>query len=172
MHRVAITSESNIFTMPDFQFVTERVAVGGAIATVENMLLIAEAGITHVIDMQLEFDDRTIADGTGVEVLWMQCPDDFQPKPTEMFWEGALFALAALDNPEARVLIHCAAGVHRGPMMTLAVLGAIGHDVDEAVHMITSVRPRAEFPDVYLESVEDFVREYRAAEKEEAGEPE
>ena len=31
---------------------------------------------------------------------------------------------AALDDPDARVYVHCAAGVHRAPMMTLAVLCA------------------------------------------------
>jgi protein-tyrosine phosphatase len=34
------------------------------------------------------------------------------------------FGLAALDEPSSKIFIHCAAGVHRAPMMTLAVLGA------------------------------------------------
>ncbi|MBI2816552.1 MAG: dual specificity protein phosphatase family protein [Acidobacteria bacterium] len=155
--------------MVDFQFVTERVAVGGAINTLDNMRRVAEAGITHVIDMQLEFDDRSIADGTGVQVLWMECPDDFLPKPNEMFWEGALFAMAALEDPQGRILIHCAAGIHRGPMMTFAILRVMGYGREDALSMISSARPQAEFPDVYVESVEDFVREYLAAEQEEQG---
>lgn len=157
--------------MPDFQFVTNRVAVGGAIGTVENMQKLAEAGITHVIDLQLEFDDRTISDGTGIEILWMQCPDDFMPKASELFWEGVTFTLAALERPKARVLIHCAAGIHRAPMMTLAVLRVLGYDTDHAVALISAVRPQAEFPDVYLESVEDFMREYRISQQEESGRP-
>ncbi len=152
--------------MLDFQFVTDRLAIGGTISTLENMRRIAQSGITHVVDMQLEFDDRTIVGETGVEVLWIECADDFLPKPTEMFWDGALFTLEALENPEARVLFHCAAGIHRSPMMLLAILRVLGYERENARRLIGSVRPQAEFPEVYLDSVEDFVSEYRATQEE------
>ena len=32
------------------------------------------------------------------------------------------FALEAIKDPQAKVFVHCAAGVHRAPMMTLAIL--------------------------------------------------
>lgn len=150
--------------MIDYQFVTERLAIGGAIDTIENMRKLARAGITHVVDMQLEFDDRTIVGESGVEVLWLECADDFMPKPAELFWDGALFTLQALEGPKARVLFHCAAGIHRGPMMLFAILRILGHEREEAIDLIGSVRPQAEFPEVYVESVEDFIREYRAVE--------
>ncbi len=149
--------------MIDYQFVTDRLAIGGAINSTENMQKIARAGFTHVVDMQLEFDDRTIVGDTGVQVLWLECADDFQPKPSELFWDGALFALGALDHPKGRVLFHCAAGIHRGPMMLLAVLCVLGHEPEKAMRLIQRARPQAEFPSVYLESVEDFVREYIAS---------
>ncbi len=152
--------------MTDYQFVTDRLAIGGAISSIENMRKIASAGITHVVDLQLEFDDRTIVGETGVEVLWIECADDFLPKPSEIFWDGALFALEALESPDARVLFHCAAGIHRSPMMLLAILGVLGYEREKAIQLIGLVRPQAEFPEVYLESVEDFLREYRAAEAE------
>jgi len=148
--------------MADYQFVTDRLAIGGAIWTSENMWEISRAGITHIVDMQAEFDDRAIAVGTGIEVIWVQCPDDFLPKPSEIFWDGVLFALEALHVPEARVLFHCMAGIHRGPMMLLAVLRVLGHGREDAIRMIAAVRPQAEFPEVYVESVEGFVQEYHA----------
>jgi protein-tyrosine phosphatase len=124
-----------------------------------------------VVDMQLEFDDRTIVGDTGVKVLWLECADDFLPKPRELFWDGALFTLEALQDPGARVLFHCAAGIHRGPMMLLAVLRVLGYRREEAMRLVATVRPQVDFPDVYVESVDDFVREYRAAaaESESAG---
>lgn len=152
--------------MIDYQFVTDRLAIGGAIRSIENMRKIASAGITHVVDLQLEFDDRTIVGETGVEVLWIECADDFLPKPSEIFWDGALFALQALESPDARVLFHCAAGIHRSPMMLLAILRVLGYEREKAIRLIGLARPQAEFPEVYLESVEDFLREYRAAETE------
>jgi protein-tyrosine phosphatase len=67
------------------------------------------------------------------------------------------FALAALEMQEAKILIHCAAGVHRAPMMTLALLSVMGWSVDEAMELIEGRRPVADFADVYVRSVEDFL---------------
>jgi len=77
-------------------------------------------------------------------------------------WAGVLFALEALENPESKLLFHCAAGIHRSPMMLLAVLRVLGHEEAEAIGMIARARPEADFPSTYLESVEAFVREYQA----------
>jgi len=148
--------------MLDYQFVTDRLAVGGAIWTSENMRAAARAGITHVVNLQQEFDDRAIAEGTGVVILWIACVDDWLPKPAWFFRDGVQFALEALKNPEARVLVHCAAGVHRGPMMLLAILRALGYGAERAKDMIAAARPQAEFPEVYLESVEGFIHEYHS----------
>lgn len=146
----------------DLHFVTERLAVGGAIYTAANMRSVAERGITHVVNLQREFDDRSIVGETGVEVLCLDCADDFLPKPSELFWDAAVFTLEALRQPGARVLFHCAAGVHRSPMMLLAILRVLGHEHEEAVGMISAARPQVDFPDVYLDSIEEFVIEYRA----------
>jgi len=55
------------------------------------------------------------------------------------------------------VFIHCAAGVHRAPMMTLAVLCALGWELDAAMVLIETRRPMADFADVYVESVRRFL---------------
>ena len=149
--------------MVDYQFVTERLAIGGSIATGENMRELARAGITHVVNMQKEFDDSLLTDGSGIEVLWNGCEDDFLPKPADLFWKGVRFTLEALTDPDAKVYFHCAAGVHRSPIMLLAVLRVLGHERREAINMISDARPEASFPPIYLMSVEDFFREYRAS---------
>ena len=148
--------------MLDYQFVTVQLAVGGAIWTSENMQAVARAGITHVVNLQQEFDDRTIAQGTGIEIRWIPCEDDWLPKLARFFWDGVRFTLEALKTPEARVLVHCAAGIHRGPMMLLAILRVLGHRPDSAMGMIAAARPQAAFPEVYVESVEDFIYEYHS----------
>ena len=71
-----------------------------------------------------------------VEVLWNPTDDDFEPKPARLFRRGVDFALRALEWPEAKVYIHCAAGIHRAPMMTLAVLGAMGWELEDAMELI------------------------------------
>jgi len=118
---------------------------------------LAGAGITHVIDMQLEFDDRPLAAPFGVQVLWNPTDDDFLPKSPELLGRGVDFALQALEDPEARIYIHCAAGVHRAPMMTLAVLCALDFEIEAAMVLIETRRPVVDFADVYVESVRRFL---------------
>ena len=150
----------------DISWVTDRIAVGGGIWNDDKMIEVVRAGITHIIDMQVEFDDTRLAAPYGVHVLWNPTDDDFQPKPLRLFQRGVDFALAALVDAESRIFIHCAAGVHRAPMMALALLRAMGFALDDAMDMIQTRRGVVDFADVYVDSVEDFVRSYRAAEPE------
>jgi len=141
----------------DMTWVTDRIAVGGGIWNADNMADVARAGITHIVDMQAEFDDTSLAEPLGIEVLWNAVEDDFQPKPSEVFQRGVDFVQEALGQEQSKVFIHCAAGVHRAPMMTLAVLCSLGWKLREAMYEISSKRPVADFADVYVESVERFL---------------
>jgi protein-tyrosine phosphatase len=98
-------------------------------------------------------------------VLWNPIDDDFQPKPPEILQRGVDFAIQALGGNETRLFIHCAAGVHRAPMMTLAVLCSIGWTQEEAQNLIEKRRPVVDFADVYVRSVERFLdQQVRAGE--------
>jgi protein-tyrosine phosphatase len=141
----------------DITWLTEKIAIGGGIWTAENMAKVAEAGITHIIDMQIEFDDTALAAVQGIKVLWNPTDDDFEPKPAKLFQRGVNFALEALEDAEAKLFIHCAAGVHRAPMMALAVLASLGWNLDDAMHLIEKRRPAADFAEVYVNSVESFL---------------
>lgn len=141
----------------DLTWVTEQLALGGGIWHARNMEELAQAGVTHVLNMQVEFDDRPLAEAHGIDVLWNPTDDDFLPKPAELLKRGVDFALASLENPEARLFVHCAAGVHRAPMMTLAVLCAMNWNIDEAMELIETRRPVVDFADVYVESVRRFI---------------
>jgi len=143
----------------DLTWITGRVALGGGIWTSEHMSEIARAGITHIIDMQIEFDDTPLADQFGIEVLWNPTDDDFQPKEPELFQRGVEFALQALEQEDAKIFIHCAAGIHRAAMMTLAVLCSQGWDMEEAMQTISLRRPVVDFAEVYVNSVEKFLQQ-------------
>jgi protein-tyrosine phosphatase len=142
----------------DITWLTDRIAVGGGIWNAENMAAVARAGITHIIDMQIEFDDTPLADGHGVAVCWNPIDDDFEPKPAEVFERGVAFALEALEGTDAKVFIHCAAGVHRAPMMALALLSVMGWEMEDAMDLIEGRRPVADFAEVYVRSVEGFLK--------------
>lgn len=139
---------------------TDRIAVGGGIWNEQNMEALVKMGITHIIDMQIEFDDRPVAEPYGVKVLYNPTDDDFQIKPPKLFQQGVEFALEALDEPHSKIYIHCAAGVHRAPMMTLAVLRALGWSLKDAKELIQKRRYVVDFAHAYVESVENFMVEY------------
>ena len=146
----------------DMTWVTDRIAVGGGIWTPDKMSLVARAGVTHIIDMQIEFDDTPLAQPLGIQVLWNPTDDDFQAKGPEVFQRAVAFAQQALNGGNGnRLFIHCAAGVHRAPMMTLAVLRVLGYPLPEAMELIESRRPVVDFAAVYVRSVENFIRAYQ-----------
>jgi protein-tyrosine phosphatase len=149
----------------DMTWITDRIAVGGGIWNAENMAEIARRGITHIVDMQVEFDDTELAAPYNIEVLWNRTDDDFQPKPPELFQRAVDFALPALDRPDTKVYVHCAAGVHRAPMVTLCLLRVLGYSLDDAISLVESRRPVVDFADVYVRSVESFVKSYAPAAK-------
>jgi protein-tyrosine phosphatase len=142
----------------DMTWVTDKIAVGGGIWNEAKMMEVVRAGVTHIINMQIEFDDTPLAEPYGVKVLWNAIDDDFQPKPPEVFQRGVDFAVKALQEPDTKVFIHCAAGVHRAPMMTLALLRAMGWSLKEAQESIETLRPVVDFAEVYVRSVEDFIK--------------
>lgn len=149
----------------DMTWISERIALGGGIWASDRMAEVARAGITHIIDMQMEFNDTELARPHGIQVLWNPVDDDFQPKPAHVFQRGVDFALQALEEPSAKLYIHCAAGVHRAPMMTLAVLRALGWGMEDACRLLESRRPVVDLADVYVQSVEDFMSTYAASEQ-------
>ncbi|MFZ0914470.1 MAG: dual specificity protein phosphatase [Candidatus Korobacteraceae bacterium] len=151
----------------DMTWVTDRIALGGAIWFDDKMIEVVRAGVTHILNMQIEWDDTPLAEPYGVKVLWNPTDDDFQLKPPELLQRGVNFTLEALDDgADNKVFIHCAAGVHRAPMMALAVLRAQGFGLNHAMDMIQARRQVVDFADVYVRSVEEFMRSYQAAQPE------
>ena len=156
-HNPAVANEET--RRMDMTWITARIAVGGGIWNQDNMAAVARAGVTHIIDMQIEFDDTPLAEPYAIEVLWNPTDDDFQLKPPELFQRGVDFAVDALKQENARLFVHCAAGVHRAAMMTLAILCAEGWDMQDGMRTIVARRPVVDFADVYVESVEKFLQQ-------------
>ena len=141
----------------DYNWVTPRLAVGGAIWTRSNMWRLANDRVTHVVDLQTSVDDSLLAEGTGISVLWVPFPDDLQEKPSELIASVIEFCLRAYQHPESRIYFHCAAGIQRSPMMLLAFLGALGMQLPEAAALISRARPAVQFPPAYRRSVVRFL---------------
>jgi protein-tyrosine phosphatase len=127
----------------DHHWVTERIALGGAVVTHEHVKALAADGITHVLDCRLAEGGQTLYEGTTIRYLASPTVDDGKPKPDEWFKKGIGFALTSLAIPRARVLIHCMLGLSRSPSMTYAVLRSLGHSPDDAAALIKKARTLA-----------------------------
>src|SRR5260370_35263183 len=107
----------------DITWLDDRIAIGGGIWNSDsNMAAVKKAGITHIIDMQIECDDTELAAKYGIEVLWNPTYDDFESKPAGLFRRGGEFLEKAVAGAGAEGFINCAWGGNAAPMMGLAVL--------------------------------------------------
>ena len=129
-----------------FDFVTSRLATGGDCECLDDVAGVVEAGITHVIDNRIEWDDTSLfaSHAPGVVYLHNGADDIGGRQPDSWFEAGVSFALDAFAaDADAKVLAHCHMGINRGPSMAYAILLALGHDPIEAFDLVRSARPIA-----------------------------
>jgi uncharacterized repeat protein (TIGR03803 family) len=88
---------------------------GGEIFNYENMRELADKGITHVVSLQNHNYDREYVDNLPVSLMWHPIPDDMMEKPPSVIGRVVAFCLLALEDPKAKIYIHCAEGRHRSP---------------------------------------------------------
>jgi hypothetical protein len=127
----------------EHNWVQLRIALGSGVWSRADAQYVADAGITHVIDCTNAPDERPYR-GLGVQHFSCPTEDDGKAKPREWFERGIAIARTALADPDARLLVHCAAGINRGPSMCFAILRAVvGLSRDDAHAAIKRVRPFA-----------------------------
>lgn len=138
------------FRHADANFVTDRIATGGGLADEPRrarcqIAELVRAGITHIADLRLEWSDADLVAqrAPGISYLHHPVDDAGQAIPGEYFQELADWAGAALAQPGTKVLVHCHAGVNRGPSGALAVLVSQGWEVGAALDAIRGARPIA-----------------------------
>lgn len=79
-----------------------------------------------------------------LQVLRAGAHDDGATKPAGWFASFVPWALAALDDPSHRLLVHCAMGSNRGPSGAFAILMMLGWAPDDALRSIQTQRPYAQ----------------------------
>jgi protein-tyrosine phosphatase len=144
--------------MLDYNWVNQRLAVGAGISNREDMEALCGAGITNIISMRTEVDDRKFRDGRSllaVGCLWLPQADDGSPRDPRQILEGIEYALEALKIMGSKVYMHCATGTNRGPTQCYAILRAMGFDQSTTIRMIREARPQVNFHNVpsYIDSV-------------------
>ncbi len=131
-------------------FVTEHLLVGGDLDARDDGLAgrqlaeLVELGLTHVVDVRLEWDDTDFVAERAPDVAYLHhgMDDAGQQVPLEWFDEGVAWIRDALASG-GTVLAHCHMGINRGPSLGYAVLLSLGWDPVEALDAIRRVRPQA-----------------------------
>lgn len=143
----------------------ERIAIG-SIPTPESLPQLAAAeGVTHVVNCraraQTAFSgdldmERAIfgAHRVAHAPMW----DHGRPQSPDAWAAAAEFAAEALDDPAAKVLIHCQRGRRRSVLVAYATLRLRGRSADAAAAVILAHRKEAHLVPEYQESVEQWLR--------------
>ncbi len=127
------------------------------------MLLPAE-GVTHVVNCRASLQTAISGDlaveralfgpsRVAIAPMW----DNGRRHPPRLWAPAAMFAAEALDDPEARVLIHCQQGRRRSVLVAYAVLRLRGHSGEDAARLILSHRAEARLVPAYRATVEDWL---------------
>lgn len=134
----------------NLSFVTPRLAVGGDVSPAPHrggaqLDEIVDLGITHIVDVRLEWDDRSLfaVRAPHIDYLHHGMDDAGQEVPPEWFEHAVQWVELALGDPSAVVLAHCHMGINRGPSLGFAVLLAQGWDCVDAIAAIRAARPQA-----------------------------
>jgi dual specificity phosphatase 3 len=134
----------------DAAFVTDRLLVGGDLDTRDEQLAsrqldeLVDAGVTHVIDTRIEWDDQdwVARRAPGVRYLHHGMDDAGQQVPHSWFDETVGFAREAVEDGGV-VLAHCHMGVNRGPSLGFAILLDQGWSPIDALDAVRRARPVA-----------------------------
>jgi len=127
-----------------FDFVTDRLATGGAVATLGDAQELVAAGVTHVLNVADDADDGPLLSKLPVVLLCNPSGDrpPWPSKSPEWFARSLAFALPALAVPGSRVYAHCAQGLNRGPSTAYAILRALGLGPTMAEAIVRAARPQ------------------------------
>lgn len=110
----------------DLSWITDTLAIGASFAPNQTEALVREHRIAAVVDVRGEAcDDEVLLARHGIELLHLPTID-FEAISPRMLERGVAF-VAAHVNAGRRVLIHCAVGIGRSPMLGLCVLVECGH---------------------------------------------
>jgi len=139
--------------LPDYSWVTRRLAVGAELTSLYDARKIAADGFTHVLNLRHSEggDEMDGEDGwvqkAGMSYASNPTPDDDasdDPKPPEWFQSSYDFIMGALARPGTKILVHCQEGKNRAPSTVYFWLRALGWAKKDAYDCIASARKKAD----------------------------
>jgi len=135
--------------------ITPQLHIGGQYRRRGWPKLVAR-GITAVVDMRLEFDDKDAGIAPS-HYLYLSAEDDHAPT-LEQLHAGAAFIAQEIARGGC-VYVHCGSGVGRAPTMAAAYLVSTGMMPAQAWACIEEVRPFIRPKPVQIAQVDRFAEQ-------------
>ena len=144
----------------------ERIAIG-SLPTPQTLPQLANhEGVTHVVNCraraQTAFSgdldvERAMfgPDHVAHAPMW----DHGRPQSSGAWAGAAAFAAEALEDPDAKVLIHCQRGRRRSVLVAYATLRLRGRSPEDAARFVLEHRREAHLVPAYRASVEEWLRD-------------
>lgn len=145
---------------PDLNFITDSLAVGGALRTSGQIRALPKLGIGAVVDLRSESkDDVAELERQGIHFLHLPTPDWHPPTANDLE-TGTEWILDELGKGNG-VLVHCQHGIGRSVIMVAAVLVKMGYDWREAMNIIRAKRLGAAPHGDQLEALAEFASQQK-----------
>ncbi len=124
---------------PDLDFITDSLAVGGALRSDDQINALPGLGITAVVDMRSESRDNvTELERLGIKFLHLPTID-WRPPTQEDLLTGTAWVSQEIAAG-GKVLVHCQHGIGRSVIMAAAVLVTMGQSWQNALEQIRARR--------------------------------
>ena len=103
------------------------------------------AGVTRIVDCRGEWTDanRVAEHAPQITYTHVGTHDEGGSQESAGFDAGVGAITDALDDPTARVLVHCHMGINRAPSMAYAAMLDLGYGLVEGLDAIRAARPIA-----------------------------
>ena len=128
--------------------ITNWLWIGAEIAGPDELDFLRDQGVRAILSVAQGLNDESLTDVHKFETLYIPWLDDGTPKDAADFtkaldWWTHRVKLAIEGGKRfPGVLVHCASGVNRGPMMGTYLLAAMsGLPTDEAWKIVKGMRP-------------------------------
>lgn len=129
---------------PDYDWVTSRIALGGEINSIYDVRALAADGVTHILNVRTTQDEVPYVMKVGLQYASNPTRDrDTKEKPPGWFKSSMDVILGALQDPDAKIYVHCERGENRGPSTVYFFLRALGLSKDMSTGLITDARKQA-----------------------------
>lgn len=141
-----------------------RLAIGSVPTPTSLPILRDQEAVTHVVNCRASAQVALSGDMDMEQALFGAANVAHAPmwdhgrSQDPAAWTGAAeFAARALDDPGARILVHCQRGRRRSAMVTYAVLRLRGMSPEDASQAVLRYRREAELVPAYVANVEEWL---------------